>query len=83
MRFNPAAGFFCLSVALNASASIATASREPAELRTLVDEIKTQLALPVSISLAPVTANPLLVSIEPGEKADEFVLSFDAKFLQT
>jgi hypothetical protein len=84
MRFNPAAGFFCVSVALSASASIATsASREPAELRTLVDEIKTQLALPVSISLAPVPANPLLVSVEPGGKPDEFVLSFDAKFLQT
>ena len=84
MRFTPTAGIFSLTVALIASASIAKSEpRGPVELRALVEEVKAQLSLPVSISLVPVPTNPLLVSVESGETSNNFVLSFDARFLQT
>jgi Peptidase family M48 len=85
MRLSPAAGCFCLSVALSATASVAQSEPQGrAELRTLVDEVKTQLALPVSISLELVPANPLLVSVEAAEKQPGlFVMSFDDEFVQT
>ena len=84
MRFTSAAGILSLTVAVSASASIAKSeAREPVELRALVEQVKEQLALPVSISLVPVPTNPLLVSVESGETSNNFVLSFDAKFLRT
>jgi hypothetical protein len=60
----------------------ATEPRSAAAIQELVNGLKTQLGIDVVVSAAIVTANPLLVSVEPVDgNTGTFRMDFDERFL--